>query len=127
MTEDKPGTLADLAHFTGTTKYHRHRILPVGKGLLLTDGANAVAKWFGAYWLMDTILLQSPEWLLEADGFCAIKLKVQGNLGLLITEDGDYNELARQSFTTDFPEPGVTLWLDARGAEEPVLMLPSEY
>jgi hypothetical protein len=43
---------ADLAQFTGSEQWYRHRIV---RDVLFTDGAKYVADAGGAYWLLDEI------------------------------------------------------------------------
>lgn len=118
--------LPDLPQYYGTLGYLRHRILPVGPGLLLTDGAKYVAEKASAWWLMDLVLSHAQEWLAKGDGFCSIELLVKDDKGKLLVEDGDGSLLLDKDIEyTDFPEPGIRFFLQA-GAE-PVLMLQSEY
>lgn len=119
--------LPDLAHFTGSEGLVRHRILPGMPGVLLSDGAKYVAEKAGAYWLMDIIVLDCRGWLLEGDDFCVVALKVSGGDATLTVSDGNGNDLYTQTVLTDFPEPGIEFYLDARSGGEPVLMLKSEY
>lgn len=126
MTRTVSTVLPDLANYYSTLGYLRHRILPVGPGLLLTDGAKYVAEKAGAWWLMDRVLLGAPEWLLEGDGFCIIELLVKDSKGKLIVENGDGGLLHDEDIKyTDFPEPGIRFFL--QDGSEPVLMLQSEY
>lgn len=126
MTRTVSTVLPDLANYYGTLGYLRHRIVPVGPGLLLTDGARYVAEEAGAYWLMDKVLLNAKDWLLEGDGFCSVELLVKDSKGKLIVEDGDGGLLHDEDIEyTDFPEPGIRFFL--QDGSEPVLMLQSEY
>lgn len=121
--------LPDLGHFTGTTQYHRHRILPIGPGLLLTDGVHYVAEKAGAYWLMDMVLLGHRTWLLEGDGFVSLTLtvNVDGTASLTVS-DGDYNEIDVLSIeSTDFPTGELKFFMTPGPTGEPVIMLRSEY
>lgn len=118
--------LPDLAQFTGTTSYLRHRIMPTLPGVLLTEGARYVAEQAGAWWLMDLVSINCRQWLLEGDDFCALKLTVTGSSAVLEVSDGDGNTLHEETIGfTDFPEPGIEFFLQQ--GEEPVLMLRSEY
>lgn len=121
--------LPDLGQFYGTQGYLRHRLLPSMPGVLLTDGAKYVAEKAGAYWLMDTIALNCRDWLLEGNGFCVVKLKVEGSKCSLDVTDGDGHTLWGEVVAfTDFPEPGIEFFLqDAPELGEPVLMLKNEY
>lgn len=118
--------LPDLGQYYGTLGYLRHRIVPVGPGLLLTDGARYVAEEAGAYWLMDKVLLNAKEWLLEGNGFCVVELLVTDGKALLEVSDGDEGRIHTEEIAfTDFPEPGIRFFL--LDGDEPVLMLTSEY
>lgn len=120
--------LPDLAAFTGTTSYYRHRVLPVGPGLLLTDGARYVAEKAGAWWLMDKVLAHSRKAMDAGEGFATIKLRVMDGSALFIIEDGNYNQVLTETIEfTDFPTGELMFFLDGRSGGEPVLMLRSEY
>lgn len=112
---------AELAQFTGTTRYYR-----INGKTLLTDGTQHLAERAGAYWLM--ILFSS--YLLELDcneWFTVLKLDAAGATAKVSIEDGNDNILASQEIEyTDFPFPSIALY-GCWDGEHWVLMLPSEY
>ena len=112
---------AELAQFTGTTRYYR-----INRKTLLTDGTHHLAERAGAYWLM--ILFAS--YLLDLDSnewFTVLKLDAAGATAKVIIEDGNDNFLATQEIEyTDFPFPMIALY-GCWDGENWVLMLPSEY
>ena len=111
----------NLNQFTGTGQYFR-----IARTLVLTDGTKYLADAAGAYWLMDAVYSHLLE-LGTADWFVLIKLTVQKTSALLVYEDGNGNEHARQEVGyTDFPLSSITLYACWDG-QYWVLMLPSEY
>lgn len=112
---------AQLGYFTGTTAYYR-----ISPRHLLTDGTKYVAEAAGAFWLMDAAASHLNE-IGAADWFVLIKLEVKDSRALMIYEDGNGHEYARQEIPyTDFPMPSIQLYACWDG-EHWVLMLPSEY
>lgn len=116
----------DLAHFTGTEKWTKWNTL--APNYLLTDGALYLAEKAGAFWLMDLIASYGKDPRVKDEPFQVWKLTVENGAGLVVCEDGNNNELARQEIPyTDFPLDEITLYV---GADEPpymVILLPSEY
>jgi hypothetical protein len=111
----------DLGQFTGTTGYYR-----ITRKHLLTDGTKYLADAAGAYWLMDAATSHLDE-IGSADLFVLIKLQVQQSRAVMVYEDGNGNEHARQEIAyTDFPLAGIELYACWDG-EHWVIMLPSEY
>lgn len=116
-----PLTQNDLIHFTGTTRYYRF-----SKRLLLTDGLNFLCDHAACYWLVDAISTHLDE-IGNEDWFVAIKLIMTSDSAMLIYQDGNGNEHARQEIEfTDFPLEQVTLF-GCWDGNHWVLMLPSEY
>jgi hypothetical protein len=112
--------LEDLHQFTGTENWYRHGL---NRNMLYTDGARYVAENAGAYWLLDTIVFAQLEPALRKESFQVWKLEVSDSRAVLICEDGNDQVLRREELTfTDFPEPGITLWMT-----DNVILLPSEY
>jgi hypothetical protein len=111
----------NLGQFTGTTGYYR-----ITRKHLLTDGTKYLADAAGAYWLMDAAASHLDE-IGTADWFVLIKLQVQQSRAVMVYEDGNGNEHARQEITyTDFPLSSIELYACWDG-EHWVIMLPSEY
>jgi len=112
---------SQLSYFTGTTGYYR-----IGKRHLLTDGTKYVAEAAGAFWLMDAAASHLDE-IGTADWFVLIKLQVKDTRAVMLYEDGNGNEHARQEIAyTDFPMQQFQIYACWDG-EHWVLMLPSEY
>lgn len=110
-----------LAHFTGTERYYR-----ITRRHLLTDGTKYVAEAAGAFWLMDAVASHLTE-LGTADWFVLVRLQVKDSKAVMIYEDGNGREHARQEIPyTDFPMSSFVLYCCWDG-EHWVLMLPSEY
>ena len=112
---------SQLSYFTGTTAYYR-----IGKRHLLTDGTKYLAEAAGAFWLMDAAASHLDE-IGTDDWFVLIKLHVKDSRAVMIYEDGNGKEHARQEIEyTDFPLSEIVLYA-CWHFEHWVLMLPSEY
>jgi hypothetical protein len=110
-----------LAHFTGTTNYYR-----ISRKHLLTDGTKYLTEQGKCFWMMDAVASHSTE-IGTADWFVLIKVQVNQSRALMIYEDGNGTEHARQEIPyTDFPMDALTLYANWDG-EHWVIMLPSEY
>jgi hypothetical protein len=93
---------------------------------LLTDGTQYLANAAGAYWLMDAAASYLDE-IGATDWFVLIKVQVYNSRAVMIYEDGDGNDHARQEIAyTDFPLSGIELYACWDG-EHWVIMLSSEY
>jgi len=110
-----------LSYFTGTTAYYR-----ISNRHLLTDGTKYLAEAAGAFWLMDAAASHLDE-IGTVDWFVLVKLQVKDSRAVMIYEDGNGYEHARQEIAyTDFPLSEIQLYACWTG-EHWVLMLPSEY
>ena len=110
-----------LAMFTGTNHYHR-----LTRRYLLTDGTKHLSDTAGAYWLMDAIASHLDE-IGVADWFVVVRITVKNTEALMVYEDGNGHEYARQAIPyTDFPMAEMTVFCSFDG-EIWVLMLPNEY
>lgn len=113
----------NLAQFIGTENYYRWSVL--FPNFILTDGAKYLAEEAGAYWLMD--LIASHRGAFHRDTFAVVKLKKREKDWLVVIEDGNDNEYARQVIEySDFPLDDLTLYACLSEAGW-VIMLPSEY
>jgi hypothetical protein len=111
----------ELGQFTGTTGYYR-----ITRKHLLTDGTKYLADAAGAYWLMDAAASHLDE-IGTADWFVLIKLQVQQSRAVMIYEDGNGHEHARQEIAyADFPLSNIELYACWDG-EYWVIMLPCEH
>ena len=116
-----PNVLDQLGQFTGTENWYRHWC---NRKMTFTDGVHYLAEHAGAYWLIDEIALCQPyEKAVAAEPFQVWKLKVTGSRATLDCEDGNGKVVySKRIDFTDFPEPGVTLFMT-----DNVMLLPSEY
>jgi hypothetical protein len=112
---------AMLTHFTGTTKYYR-----IGRRHLLTDGTKYLAEGAECFWMMDAIASHLSEIGTE-DWFVRVSIAVNYSRAMMIYEDGNGRERARQEIPyTDFPMHEISLFACWDG-DHWVIMLPSEY
>ena len=121
MGKGKGLTASELAQFTGTENWYRHTLM---RDVHYTDGMLFVAERAGAYWLIDEIALaQKAEVALAGEEFQVWTLIVEGSSALLRCDDGNDRRLfEKQIEYTDFPEPGIKLYV-----ADGVIMLPGEY
>ena len=110
-----------LTQFTGTERYYR-----ISRRHLLTDGTKYLAENAKCFWMMDAIASHLSE-IGTADWFVVIKTAVKDAKALMVYEDGNGLEHARQEIPyTDFPFAEITLYA-FWDTEHWVIMLPSEY
>ena len=110
-----------LTQFIGTTGYYR-----ISRRHLLTDGTKYLAEEAECFWMMDAIASHLAE-IGTDDWFVVVKTTVRKSAALMVYEDGNGHEHARQEIPyTDFPMSEVTLYACWDG-EHWVIMLPSEY
>ena len=113
--------LSTLTEFTGTERYYR-----ISRRHLLTDGTKYLAEQAQCFWMMDAIASHLAE-IGTADWFVVVKTTVKNAKALMVYEDGNGHERARQEIPyTDFPLSEITLYACWDG-EHWVIMLPSEY
>ena len=107
--------------FTGTEHYYR-----ISRKHLLTDGTKYLAEHAECFWMMDAIASHLAE-IGTDDWFVVVKTTVRKSAALMVYEDGNGHEHARQEIPyTDFPLAEITLYACWDG-EHWVIMLPSEY
>jgi hypothetical protein len=112
-------TREDLAQFTGTSQRFRHALM---RNVTYTEGVQYLAERAGAYWLIDKVAILQLEPKVKPEEFQVWKLRVADDKATLTCEDGNDNEVYRESITfTDFPLVEIDLWF-----ENNVIMLPSE-
>ena len=110
-----------LGQFTGTSKYYK-----ISRRHLLTDGTRYLAEQAACFWLMDAIASHLSE-IGTADWFVVIKTTVKRTSAVMVYEDGNGTELARQAIPyTDLPLAHIDLYA-CWDTEHWVIMLPSEY
>lgn len=120
----------DLAHFTGTTAYHKLTMHP---RVLFTDGLAYLAREAKCYWLMDVVmshLATSKKIALEP--FVSFSITVaQDKSALCIFTDGNDLKLAKQKIeSTDLPFDKLSFFCQKEKQAEGsrwIVMLPSEY
>jgi hypothetical protein len=79
-----------LNQFTGTAKYFR-----ISRRHLLTEGTKYLAEQAACFWLMDAIASHLVE-IGTAEWFVVVKTSVKRTKAVMVYEDGNGNELARQ-------------------------------
>ena len=78
------------------------------------------------YWMMDAIVSHLCE-IGTNDWFVHVHMTVTGQHALMVYDDGNGRELARQAIAyTDFPLSEITLYA-CWDSEHWVILLPSEY
>ncbi len=113
--------LLQLAQFTGTTQYYR-----ISPKHLLTDGTKYLADHGKCYWMMDAIISHLCE-IGTQEWFVIVRMQVKKRIAVMIYEDGNGNELARQAIDyTDFPLEEIVVYA-SWDSEHWVILLPSEY
>ncbi len=112
--------LTEIGQFRATALYHS---LPLFRKYHFTDGIYYMAHNARAYWLLERIFVLQDEKQLKAERFQTWKLQVKDHAATLIAEDGNYNELHRESIPfTDFPLSELDFYFI-----DNVLLLKSEY
>jgi hypothetical protein len=110
-----------LSQFTGTEAYYR-----ISRRHLLTDGTKYLAEEAECFWIMDAIASHLSE-IGTQDWFVLIRVQVTEGRAVMIYEDGNDREHARQEIPyTDFPLDSITLYA-CWDQDHWVIMLPSEY
>ena len=110
-----------LTQFTGTGAYYR-----ISRKHVLTDGTRYLAEQGACFWMMDAIASHLCE-IGTADWFVLVRVQVTEGRAVMIYEDGNDREHARQEIPyTDFPFDSITLYA-CWDQEHWVIMLPSEY
>jgi len=110
-----------LAQFTGTGRYYK-----ISRRHLLTDGTRYLAEQAACFWLMDAIASHLDE-IDTAEWFVVIRTTVKRTSAVMVYEDGNGKELARQEIPyTDLPLTHIDLYA-CWDSEHWVIMLPSEY
>ena len=90
-----------MAQFTGTGAYYR-----ISRRHLLTDGTKHLAEKGECFWMMDAIASHLIEIGTE-DWFVLVRVRVTEGRAVMVYEDGNDKEHARQEIPyTDFP-PGL--------------------
>ena len=117
----EPLDATTLAQFTGTAQYWR-----VARQFAITDGVKYLAETAACFWLIDAAISHLLE-IGTADWFVLVRTEVSGSSAVMIYEDGNGLEHARQEIGhTDLQLPSVDLYA-VWDSERWVIMLPSEY
>ena len=110
-----------LAQFTVTAQYWR-----VARQFVITDGVKYLAESAACFWLIDAAISHLLE-IGTCDWFVLVRTEVSGSSAVMIYEDGNGSEHARQEIAyTDLPLSRVRLYA-VWDSERWVIMLPSEY
>ncbi len=117
---------AGLGNFYGTEGYHRVTVCP---GLVATDGVAWLAQNAGCFWLIDEIALANRfNAKVRAEEMQFWTLKVTGNSAVLTCDHDENQPIFRKKIEfTDFPLPGIRIWVAFGDETAKVAMLPSEY
>ena len=112
---------ATLSQFIGTAQYWR-----VARQFAITDGVKYLAETAACFWLIDAAISHLLE-IGTADWFVLVRTEVSGSSAVMIYEDGNGLEHARQEIGhTDLQLPSVDLYA-VWDSQRWVIMLPSEY
>ena len=110
-----------MSRFTGTTDYYR-----ISRRHLLTDGTKHLAEQGACFWMMDAVASHLSE-IGTKDWFVLVRVNVAQGRAVMVYEDGNDHELARQEIPyTDFPLEAISLYA-CWDTQHWVIMLPSEY
>ncbi len=114
-------TKADLMQFTGSEQWYRHTLVP---NIVYTDGARHVARFGGAYWLLDEIALAQALPMIKAEAFQLWILTVHGDskATLTCTDGNDATIYTKRISWTDFPLDEIRFYFI-----DNTILLPSEY
>ena len=119
--DTEPLDATTLAQFTGTAQYWR-----VARQFVITDGVKYLAENAHCFWLIDAAISHLLE-ICTCDWFVLVRTEVSGSSAVMIYEDGNGAEYARQAIPyTDLHLPSVNLYA-VWDSERWVIMLPSEY
>ena len=119
--DTEPLDVTTLAQFTGTAQYWR-----VARQFVITDGVKYLAESAAYFWLIDAAISHLLE-IGTLDWFVLVRTEVSGASAVMIYEDGNGAEYARQAIPyTDLQLPSVNLYA-VWDSERWVIMLPSEY
>ena len=112
---------ATVAQFTSTAQYWR-----VARQFVITDGVKYLAESAACFWVIDAAISHLLE-IGTCDWFVLVRTEVSGSSAVIIYEDGNGSEHARQEIAyTDLPLSSVRLYA-VWDSERWVIMLPSEY
>ena len=112
---------ATVAQFTSTAQYWR-----VARQFVITDGVKYLAESAACFWVIDAAISHLLE-IGTCDWFVLVRTEVSGSSAVMIYEDGNGSEHARQEIAyTDLPLSTVRLYA-VWDSERWVIMLPSEY
>ena len=112
---------ATVAQFTSTAQYWR-----VARQFVITDGVKYLAESAACFWVIDAAISHLLE-IGTCDWFVLVRVEVSGSSAVMIYEDGNDHEHARQEIPyTDFPLDSVTIYA-CWDQDNWVIMLPSEY
>jgi hypothetical protein len=112
---------ATVAQFTSTAQYWR-----VARQFVITDGVKYLAESAACFWVIDAAISHLLE-IGTCDWFVLVRTEVSGSSAVMIYEDGNGSEHARQEIVyTDLPLSSIRLYA-VWDSERWVIMLPSEY
>ena len=108
-----------LRDFTGTSQWFSHFT-----GFTYTEGVQAMAEMFSAYWFIDLVMSHQTNPKVRAQEFQTWELKrIADSRFLAVATDGNDNIIAKQGIPfSDFKADSLKLYFTGD-----VLLLPSEY
>ena len=99
----EPLDTATLAQFTGTAQYWR-----VARQFVITDGVKDLAESAACFWLIDAAISHLLE-IGTCDWFVLVRTEVSGSSAVMIYEDGNGSEHARQGGCPEFCVNGASV------------------
>jgi hypothetical protein len=111
---------ADLAQFTGSEQWFKHWLGPV-----YTEGVKHVADTAGAYWLIDSIVINQTRPKIKREEFqlWILTTDLEKHSATLRCEDGNGHVVYKERIPyTDFVLAELRLYFT-----DGTLLLPSEY
>ncbi len=93
---------------------------------VITDGVKYLAETAACFWLIDAAISHLLE-IGTADWFVLVRTEVSGSSAVMIYEDGNGAEHARQAIPTQTCSYPVSNLYAVWDSERWVIMLPSEY
>lgn len=120
--------MQELNQFTGTENYFSFN--PIFGKHVITDGVKYLAEKAQCYWLLDaiasyhgTIIKKLP----NSISFQVWRLVVNKSKGKLQLVENEKVLIEQKIKYTDFPMDKIVLYVAQSGANQFVIMLPSEY
>jgi len=114
MTEDTQ--LKEIGYYTGTMQYHNVM------GFNVTDGIGYVMENGYSWFITDVLAIIKTDATIRNEEFLSVKLKLDGDKGQMIIDDGNGNVLYKQDYEYTDAKKELKLFFT-----NGVLMLAGEY